>query len=157
MTPDLKYQPGTSYLQTLLLYYEEEISGEAYFYGLAEHSSEPDKMILLGRIERHAAMAVESLLEKYGLKPRDENTLAQEGLGHVALHQSYSWRQFMSYIVERYPLYLDDFNALKQMAPVEDRDALQRLTDHEIVVIDFAKQELAGNTDSLATLRRYLD
>jgi dimethylamine/trimethylamine dehydrogenase len=157
MMPDPDRQPGEKYLQTLLVYYEEEISGEAYFYGLADHSSERDKMILLGRIERHAAMAVESLLDKYGLKPRDENTLAQEGMSYVELHQSYSWLQFMTYIVERYPLYLDEFNALEQMAPVEDRCALQRLTDHEVVVIDFAKQELAGNTNSLATLMRYLD
>ncbi|MCP4390891.1 MAG: hypothetical protein GY802_21525, partial [Gammaproteobacteria bacterium] len=53
--------------------------------------------------------------------------------------------------------YLDDFKALEQMAPAEDLPALERLTEHEVVVIDFAKKELAGDADSLAALLQYLE
>ncbi|MCP4766500.1 MAG: hypothetical protein GY875_09525 [Gammaproteobacteria bacterium] len=155
--PDPGHKACGNYLQTLLRYYEEEVSGEAYFYGLAEHFSEREKTILLARIERHAAAAVEPLLEKYGLKPANEAALEREGQSHVELHQSYSWTQFMTYIMARYPLYVDDFTALERMAPAEDQAALNKLTDHEVVVIDFAKKELAGDTDSVDLLLRYLD
>ncbi len=155
--PDPGHKACGNYLQTLLRYYEEEISGEAYFYGLAEHLSEREKTILLARVERHAASAVEPLLDKYGLKPRDEAALEREGQSHVELHQSYSWTQFMTYIIERYPSYLDDFTALERMAPAEDQAALKKLTDHEVAAIDFARKELAGDADSADSLLQYLD
>ena len=149
-------EPSTRYLDTLLRYYEEEISGEAYFYGLAEHFDERDKMILLAKTERIAAQAVEPLLEKYALVPRDETKLKELGLSYVELHQSLSWREFMTYVVERYPGYLDDFTELEQMAPAEDLPALNILTEHEVAVIDFAEKELRDDPDSLAPLNRYL-
>ena len=55
--------PGSTmppaYLDTLLRYYEEEISGEAYFYGLASFYQEIEKVNLLAEIERKAAATVE--------------------------------------------------------------------------------------------------
>ncbi len=155
MTPG-QTQAHPDYLDTLLRYYEEEINGEAYFYGLAEHFSERDKTALLARAERVAARAVEPLLEKYGLRPRPESELFDEGREHIARHRDYAWHDFMAYIVERYPGYLDDFKALEKMAPPEDLPALARLTEHEVVVIKFAQKELAREPDSTAPLLRYL-
>jgi len=149
-------EPSKQYLQTLLRYYEEEVSGEAYFYALADHFAEREKVILLARIERRAAEAVLPLLEKYGLTPRDETICHSEGKSHLETHQSYSWQEFMTYMVERYPGYVEDFRALEQMAPAGDLRALSVLTDHEVAVIDFAEKELAGNPDSLAPLLKYL-
>lgn len=148
--------PSDEYLETLLRYYEEEISGEAYFYGLAEHFTEREKTVLLARAERVAAQAVEPLLDKYGLVARDASLLRDEGHDHVAAHQSHNWHQFMTHIVERYPGYLDDFRALEAMAPAEDLPALSILTEHEVVVIDFAERELAGQPHSTEPLTRYL-
>ncbi len=154
-SPDIQASPD--YLVTLLEYYEAEIMGEAYFYGLAEHFDESDKMDLLARIERDAARAVEPLLQKYGLESRDEAELERLGQDYIKLHQSHSWQEFMIYIVERYPGYLDEFKTLEAMAPAEDLPALNLLTEHEVAVIDFAKKELAGDPDSLAPLMRYLE
>ncbi|MEM7196453.1 MAG: hypothetical protein AAF402_16085 [Pseudomonadota bacterium] len=145
------------YLDTLLRYYEEEISGEAYFYHLAEFLSEPDKTVLLGKVEREAAASVEPLLEKYRLKPRDESVIQKEGRSYVPNHANYSWHEFMTHIVTRYPGYLVDFKNLESMAPKADLPALKRLTEHEVVVIDFAEKELSGDPDSVEPLHRYLD
>jgi len=153
--PNILVSPN--YLATLLSYYEDEISGEAYFYALADHFDERDKLILLARIERDAAQVIEPLLEKYDLSPRNEAELKNQGRSYLGLHQSYSWSEFMTYIVERYPAYLDEFRALEAMAPAEDLPELNLLTEHEVAVIDFAKKELAGNTDSLLPLMRYLE
>ena len=68
-------QASEEYLDTLLKYFEDEISGEAYFYGLAEHFAEREKTILLARVERRAAETVRPLLDKYGLRPRDESVI----------------------------------------------------------------------------------
>jgi dimethylamine/trimethylamine dehydrogenase len=153
---DKHTQASEEYLDTLLKYFEDEISGEAYFYGLAEHFAEREKTILLARVERHAAESVRPLLDKYGLEPRDETVIHNQGKGYVQKHQAYSWPEFMTYIIKRYPGYLDEFKGLEDMAPREDLPALNILTDHEVAVIEFAKMELAGNPDSLLPLIRYL-
>ena len=154
---DKQTQASEEYLDTLLKYFEDEISGEAYFYGLAEHFTEREKTTLLARVERRAAETVRPLLDKYGLRPRDESLIHDQGKGYVKVHQSYSWHDFMNHIIKRYPGYLDDFKGLEDMAPYEDLPALNLLTDHEVAVIDFAKMELAGNPDSLLALNRYLE
>ena len=83
-------EPSNSYLETLLQYYEEEISGEACFYALAEHFAEREKITLLARIERDAAQAVEPLLQIYGLKPRQPCPIKSiSGLIRVAVPRSW--------------------------------------------------------------------
>lgn len=146
-----------TYLRTLLLYYEEEIMGEAYFYGLVRHFDEAEKLVLLARVERRAAEAVYPLLKKYDLSARDESVLKAQGEGHIERHQSYEWPDFMSYIVQRYPRYLDDFKALERMAPSEDLPALEILTDHEVAAIEFARMEIANDPHRLDPLYKYLE
>ena len=152
-----KMRATDNYLKTLLSYYEEEIEGEAYFYGLVEHFEEQEKLTVLARVERRAAESVVPLLEKYELVPRDESELKIRGEGYVGRHASFDWFEFMTYMVNRYPGYLEDFTALERMAPEEDLCALNVLTDHEVAAIEFAKRELAGDPGSLAPLYDYLD
>ena len=155
---DRKYMRVTdNYLKTLLSYYEEEIEGEAYFYGLVDHFEEQDKLTVLARVERRAAESVVPLLEKYKLVPGDESKLKARGESYVQRHASFGWFEFMTYMVNRYPGYLEDFTALEKMAPEEDLYALNNLTEHEVAAIEFAKRELAGDPDSLAPLRDYLN
>ena len=149
-------QPSSIYLETLLSYYEDEIRGEAYFYAQVEHFSEPEKVILLARIERRAAEAIKPLIEKYGLIPRDESIIKREGQSYLDRHKSYSWPEFMAYMVKRYPGYVDEFLALERIAPVADLPALNRLTNHEVAVIDFAQKEIAGDPGSMTPLLQYL-
>ena len=156
-------QPQTAsavYLKTLLEYYEEEVSGIAYFNGLAEHidgGAARGKLRLLADVERRAADAVLPLLEKYGLVPQDEAVLESLGESHVEPHQRHSWTEFLSYMIARYPGYVDDFEGLESLAPEDDLPALKLLTHHEVVAIEFAHKEAAGDPDSTTLLREYLD
>ena len=145
------------YLRTLLSYYEEEIEGEAYFYGLVDHFEEQDKLTVLARVERRAAESVVPLLEKYKLVPRDASELKTRGVGHVQRHASFDWLEFMTYMLNHYPGYLEEFTTLERMAPEEDLYALKKLTNHEVAAIEFAKRELVGDPDSLSPLCDYLN
>ena len=149
-----------TYRKTLLDYYEEEIMGEAYFHALAEYfdgKGERDKLRLLARVERRAAEVVQPLLHKHDLRARDETVLKSLGEADVAAHQDYGWHELMAYMVARYPRYLDDFDALENLAPEADLPALKLLTRHEVAAIEFADAELAGDADSAAPLHRYLE
>ena len=145
-----------NYLKTLLIYYEEEIEGEAYFYGLVDHFEEHDKLRILAQVERRAAESVEPLLEKYKLVPSDASELKGRGESYVGRHASFNWLEFIAYVVKRYPDYLEEFTALERLAPKEDLYALNNLTAHEVAAIEFAKRELAGDPDSLVPLYDYL-
>ncbi len=122
---------NAAYLETLLDYYEEEVMGEAYFYGLADHiggAVEREKLALLAEVERRAADVVRPLLEKHGLVPRDESVLKALGEADVERHRHYGWMELMVYMAGRYPAYLDDFEALERLAPEDDMPALKLLT-----------------------------
>jgi hypothetical protein len=141
-------------------YYEDEVIGEAYFYGLAEHfggAVEREKLALLSEVERWAADVIRPLLETHGLVPRDESVLKPLGEAHVERRLRYSWMELMADMAARYPAYVDEFEALERLAPEDDLLALKLLTYHEVVVVDFANKEIAGNPDSLASIGEYLD
>lgn len=147
------------YHDTLLLYYEEEIMGEAYFEEMARHFDEDGaarKLRLLAAVERHAAEAVRPLIDRHRLSPREERELAAIGRSHVEAHRDLDWRAFVGHMAERYPAYIDDFEALERMAPEADCPALVFLTRHEHAAIEFANLEVAGSADSTAPLLAYL-
>ena len=153
-------QSAQSYLDTLLLYHEEEVMGEAWFRGLEEHfpaEDEVEKLDLLARVERHAAEAVRPLLCKYQLTPRSDDELYRLGRLSCEKYAGWNWRQFATDMAERFPGYIDDFEGLENMAPADDLPALKFLTEHEVVAIDFAKLELAGSPDSKRPLLDYLN
>ncbi len=152
-------QDNTKYLSTLLQYFEEEIMGEAYFYGLTKHfekNHEREKLTLLAQVERFAAESVRPLLSLYNLTPRTDEVLHQIAESWVDRHRDFEWPRLMADISVRYPGYLVEFHALEDMAPEEDIPSLNILTDHEVVAIEFANKEIAGDTDSIAPLQRYL-
>jgi dimethylamine/trimethylamine dehydrogenase len=158
MTSENPSEPG-SYLKTLLDYYEEEVMGEAYFNGLAvryDDAGGGEKMRLLAQVEHRAAGFMEPLLEKYGLRSRDEATLFELGAAQ-AKKEKRDWPEFLNHMVTRYPAYVDDFENLERLAPDEDVPALKFVTDHEVVAIEFAEKEIAGDDKSTAPLRRYLE
>ena len=149
-----------AYRKTLLDYYEEEVMGEAYFNALAGHfdgKGERDKLRLLARVERRAAEVVQPLLRQHELNARGEPVLKSLGEAEVAAHQDYGWHELMTYMVARFPGYVNDFEALERLAPENDIPTLKLLTLHEVAAIEFAKMEVAGDADSTAPLHRYME
>ncbi len=147
------------YLHTLLLYFEEEIIGEGYFLGLAKRFSDPEqreKMSYLAKVERCAAERVRPLLHKYGLKPRLDIEFFECAQEDIEQSFSLGWRGFIDHMVESYPNYMPEFQALEAMAPSEDTACLRHLTAHEVAAIEFASLEQAGDKNSLRPLQVYI-
>lgn len=152
-------QETGKYLETLQLYYEEEIEGEAYFDAIAERLTDPDereKMHLMARVEAVAAASVAPLLRKHGLTPRPAAELQASGRASAAeVTKDYAtliaeWRR-------SFPAYMDDFERLEAMAPPEDLPALRVLTAHEVAAIAYLDLEDEGQPDSAAPMRRYIE
>lgn len=151
--------PTQAYLDTLLLYYEEEVEGEAYFEalaGLADHPDHRDKLNILARVEQHAANATLPLICKYKLSPKDGATLSQSGQDQ-ARRDNKPWADLLAEMARTYPAYVQDFLRLEAMAPPEDLPRLKLLTAHEIASIEFLDLELSGARESVAPMNAYLE
>ena len=154
---DLSRQNRTEeYLTTLLQYYEEEVSGIAYFRALIDYLGESDKLGLLAEVEVHAAKVMLPLIEKYALEPRANEILKAEGKADARSHQNFDWDELIDHIITEYPGYIDDFEKLYEIAPMEDRPFIDTLTQHEIAAIEFAKRELTNRADSTTPLTEYI-
>jgi dimethylamine/trimethylamine dehydrogenase len=150
--------PTQNYLDTLLLYYEEEVEGEAYFQALAgrlKNADQKAKMVLIADVERYASASVEPLLAKHGLKPGNKEELFRSGQKH-AHGSSLDWIEILERMTETFPNYIDMFKNLEAMAPVEDRPLLEILTAHEIAALEFLHKELKGDPSSTSPMMHYL-
>ena len=151
--------PTQKYLDTLLLYYEEEVEGEAYFQALAKVAENPDhrdKLNLLTKVEHHAASVTLPLIRKYALTPRSDVTLFRSGQ-EQAHKAEMPWDDLLAEMVRTFPAYIDDFLRLEAMAPHEDLPRLKLLTAHEVAAIEFLDLEVSGARDSVAPLNAYLE
>ena len=151
--------PTQKYLDTLLLYYEEEVEGEAYFQTLAEMADAPnhrEKLHLLANVEHHAAAVTLPLILKYGLTPRSDKILFQSGREQARKIES-PWNDLLAEMVRTFPGYIDDFLRLEAMAPREDLPRLKLLSAHETAAIEFLDLEVLGAHDSVAPLKAYLE
>ncbi len=147
-----------TYLETLLLYYEEEVEGEAYFNELAARFDAPDakeKLTLLADVERHAADGVAPLLAQYDLTPRSTDELSEMGRKD-AQRTRIDWQDLLAGMNKAYPGYLTSFHKLEAMAPEADRPCLSFLTEHEVAALKFLELEAQDPGGSAAPLRAYL-
>ena len=150
--------PAQKYLDALQLYYEEQIEGEAYFYGLAERLQDPDKkqkMCLMAQVETYAAASILPLLEKYGLTPRDRDELFASGKTQ-AEKSTVDWSGLIDGMRKIFPSYIDDFQGLEEMAPAQDLPLLKILTTHEVAAIKFLELEAKKDPASTDPLHHYL-
>ncbi len=149
--------PTQQYLDTLLLYYEEEIMGEAYFRALSKRFSEPDrvfKMELMAQVERHAANSVLPLVQKYKLTPRTDAELHAIELDGIEDVTS-DWTALIAEMQRSFPDYIPEFHALEAMGPEADMPRLQFFTDHEVAAIEFLDLEVQ-NRESVMPMLAYL-
>ena len=147
-----------TYLDTLCLYYEEEIEGEAYFRALAERFDNPDhkvKLGLLADVERHAATSVAPLIKAYRLSPRAKAKLVASGIAD-ADNTPVDWAALCDDMRRTYPGYVRAFQELERIGPECDQPRLAFLTEHEVAAIKFLEAETTSASESAAPLVAYL-
>lgn len=148
----------TGYLDTLTLYYEEEIEGEAYFAALADRFSDDDhkrKLNLLAQVERHAADGVAPLIARHGLAPRSRAELVASGRADADATAP-DWTILLDDMRATYAGFLAAFETLERLGPPEDRALLSFLTGHEVAAIRFLEIEATDPATSAAPLTDYL-
>jgi hypothetical protein len=138
---------------------EGEIAGEAYFERLAEfHSGTAARSLrLMADIERAVIRALQPATRHPALTLGDPEALRRTGRDEADAMGAMTWPQVLDRIVEEYPLYVAEFEALAALAPSQEAAAdAHLLVDHEIAFIDFARAARAGQPESEAILSDFL-
>ena len=136
--------------------FEGEALGEALFARMAELAEEPGrraKLELLQRLEGSTRDLVRPVLDRLGIDTAGESAAAESGrtFGEAAAAQP--WEQLLGGLEANTAKYAAMYAELRPLADPQDRDVVEALVDHERALCDFARRELAGDTDPGAAIR----
>ncbi len=147
-----------SYDVGLRISYEEEIAGEAYFAALAEYQLPANRraLLLLAEMERVTARTIAPLLLRHGIATADDAGLRAQGAAEALDRSAIDWPDLIAGMVATYQCFVDEFIAIKAMAPREDRDALEVLVAHEQAMLSFAVMHQRGDSHCLQPLTSFL-
>ena len=130
--------------------YQGEVGGEALFmaYMAAEtDSTRKLKWATCMQLETETKARLRPFLIRVGLdleEERDAEELAQRRASYPAR----TWVEHMQWLVRVTDYYLEQFRALESAAPPEDLEIMQSMIVHESALQNFARCELAGDTDT---------
>ncbi len=146
------------YHSALLICYEEEVSGEGYFAGLADQfTGRPrEALLMIAHMERVTAAVLRPLIAVHGLRTEDQSALLARGRAEAGRQQGITWESLTRRMAEDYHVYMDEFDQLSRLAPEADQVTASIASDHEQALIDFARLETAGDPESLKPIEKFL-
>lgn len=142
----------------LCAFYEEEISGEAFFSTLASfHSGEASKALgLMSSIEGAMLQVLAPMAKRLRVDPSRAAAIRAEGQREAETLRGLGWHDLLRRMCEEYPVFVAEFEAVAKAADEAERTDAQLLLDHEVALLDFAAAALAGRKDSLQILEGFL-
>lgn len=146
------------YPSALILFWEEEIGGIAFFRALSQGFVGRQKraLELLAEAEVITADLLRPLLDKYGLKAADPEGLTAGGIREAKALGEVSWAELLKRWQVGFPDFVDEFEQIERLAPPPDLPRLKCVTAHEIAAVDFLNLELQGSADSLRPLEDFV-
>ena len=141
----------------LLWAYRGEIRGEALFHGLAEQFPDAaDKLLVLAELERRMAAVLSRPLTDHEIEAGDTSDEVSRGRELAAASATLGWQQFLAQFSPVTERALIRYRALRDLSPSAD-PAFDLVIDHEVALQDFARAEIAGTDDSLASVRGVIE
>ena len=128
--------------------YQGEVLGEALFGRMADQMDDEDhtaKMRVLERLERRTKEAIAPALERAGLptEPDPEALATAEALAEAA---STPWKDLLATFEPITSQFCAMYRRIGELDPSE-REASELLVAHALALCDFARAEIAGDTE----------
>ena len=128
--------------------WQGELWGKAFFEQLAVSTDDADhraKWQVLAALEEATGNRIAPLIADDSDLPSASVNQSVEST--VEVYQNLPWHEAMARMMIILDPAIERFRALLAQAPVEDRDVMQILVDHEVALKQFAERELAGDND----------
>jgi hypothetical protein len=154
----IKARKFLSFDEGLKTSFEEEVLGEAFFRELAQHQTPANRITLLmfAEIERITISSIEHLIAKYNIVTTDTDSLRKDGTGKAASLKHENWHVIIAKIIDNYPIFIDEFRSLRDMAADKDTAAIDILIEHEQAILDFAIRQQAGAANPRMPLETFI-
>ncbi len=137
---------SNEYRDGILLAWQGEQWGKAFFERIAqatEDAGQRAKWEVLAELEEATGKRLLPLLDPDAERPSAEGYRALDAA--VDTYAKLSWTEALEQMVPVLDPAIERFEKLLEMAPNEDREAVQILVDHEVALKRFAERELAGD------------
>ncbi len=137
---------SNEYRDGILLAWQGEQWGKAFFERIAqatEDAGQRAKWEVLAELEEATGNRLLPLLDPDAERPSAEGYRALDAA--VDTYAKLSWTEALEQMVPVLDPAIERFEKLLEMAPNEDREAVQILVDHEVALKRFAERELAGD------------
>lgn len=135
-----------AYREGIVQAYQGELWGKAFFERLAAATDDADqrgKWQVLAALEEATGNRIEPLIADAPDPPIANVYRSLESA--VEVYEALPWHVAMERMMTILDPAIERFQELLAQAPVEERDTVQILVDHELALKQFAERELAGD------------
>ena len=148
-----------AYQEGLVQAWQGELWGKAFFERLAASTNDHEqraKWSVLAELEEATGNRIAPLVADTSDATFESAFQSLESA--VAVYEALPWHVAMARMMDILDPAIERFRELLTQAPVEERDAVQMLVDHEVALKQFAERELAGDSaTSLDAVRAVIE
>jgi len=128
--------------------YEGELVGERVYARLSMQCSDPlrkAQFAAISEVEHRTQAALQPIAARLSIEPTAADIETRVGRRSAMLLQL-SWHDFVHKAVIEWPPLITQFEAIRQLAPAGDAEAVAILVRHEVVLVEFVHAERAGRS-----------
>lgn len=148
------------YRNELLAAHEGEVSGRSFFSEMAgyyRHDSYARRAFsILSEVEYATGQLMRDLLVKHRVACPDRQAAEVKGLVIAAMLRPLDWNALLDAMGRRITPALHRFEALRSIAPADDRASIELLLEHEQALYAFVQHDVSRTNDALRPSLRYL-
>ena len=141
----------SEYVEILVTAYKGELYGEAWFKDLIDHSQSQEivqKFSAMVRLETKTKEKLLPLISRLGVTGIDEDEQRIKGRRLAQESIKLSWPAFIEWFKTEVIPFVELYDRLESIAPPEDRDVVVFLAQHERALLEFARRESAGESNT---------
>ena len=152
---------ANNYHQALIIAYEDEVGGAAYFRELTNIFTDVEKvekLQVLVQLEKQTTDALYTLIKRHNLTTQPKEHVSNKAIFEAKqTAKGKTWDDLLKGFAHEFPPYIDEFKECLSLAPYEDRAILQQTIEHEVALVEFVEQELKNSSNSLDCINNHIE
>jgi hypothetical protein len=133
----IKKRIFNNYEEAIRQHYIEEYIGKIYFNYLYQIFSDKYILYLLIQVEKLMCELLYPIIIKKNITNINYYELYLLAIEESKLHSGLTWHEYSNYITNNFSVYVEEFEDLYKLAPIEDKPIIKILIEHEQIIINY--------------------
>jgi len=134
---NIKKRFFNNYKEALQTHYTEEYIGEIYFNYLYQQFPDKYVLYLLSQIEKLMCKLLYPIIKKNNIIINNYYELHMIAINEGKIDSILNWTNYANYIKENFNIYVEEFEDIYELAPLEDKPIMKKLIEHEKIIINY--------------------